>query len=101
MVPENKGADMQVKDGWAALSKAPGGGYNVTLLTDEENKRLGKNQERTQAIFGFDMDTWDDWCTRVRPEDCIMSHRPPAELPGALPAAAQAAAPAGVHTDTL
>ncbi|CAL8468574.1 g8114 [Coccomyxa elongata] len=83
-----------VKDGWAALSKAPGGGYNVTLLADEENKRLGKNQQRTQAIFGFDMDTWDDWCTRVRPEDCIMSHRPPAELPGALPPAAPAAAPA-------
>ncbi|KAK9915331.1 hypothetical protein WJX75_007729 [Coccomyxa subellipsoidea] len=79
-----------VKDGRVALSKAAGGGYMVTALTDDESNRLGKNKERTQAIFGFDMDTWDDWCTRVRPEDCIMPHRPPAILPNGDPISAPA-----------
>lgn len=82
-----------MKDGRVALSKAAGGGYMVTALTDDESNRLGKNKERTQAIFGFDMDTWDDWCTRVRPEDCIMPHRPPAILPNGDPISA----PAGAH----
>lgn len=73
----------------------------MRALTDAEQEARGRAlPARTQAIFGFDMDTWDDWCTRVRPEDCIMAHRPPVELPGALPAAAPTATPAGAHTVT-
>ena len=90
---------VQVRDGWVALSKAPSGGYKATFLEEAEAKRLGKDKERTQAIFGMDMDTWDEWCTRVRPEDCIMPHRDPVVLPGMQPApAAAAAAPAGAHS---
>ncbi len=81
-VADQESGALQVRDGRVVLSKADGGGYMVKGVTDDESNRLCKNKERTQAIFGFDMDTWDDWCTRLRPEDCIMPHRPPAVLPG-------------------
>jgi hypothetical protein len=72
----------QVRDGKVALSKAQSGGFNVTALTPEEEKRLGKGLARMQAIFGVDMATWENWRRLVRPTDCLMAHRPPAVLPG-------------------
>lgn len=72
----------QVRDGRVTMTKAAGGGFKVTALSEEDRKQLARGQPRTQVIFSLNMDTWDTWRRRVRPEDCIMAHRPPAVLPG-------------------
>ena len=66
------------------VTKAENGeGYTVTALDDASMAKLKEGKERTQVIIPLDMYDWEDFCTRMRPQDCLMSHRPPAIIPGA------------------
>ena len=61
-----------------------GQGYMVTALQKAaimEQRKQGR--ERSQCILSLDMRDWEDYCMRVHPNSCIMSHRPPAYIPGA------------------
>ncbi|CAK0781051.1 hypothetical protein CVIRNUC_005269 [Coccomyxa viridis] len=73
-----------VRDGRVTVTKAENGeGYTVTALDDASMTKLKEGKERTQVIIPLDMYDWEDFCTRMRPQDCLMSHRPPAVIPGA------------------
>ena len=75
---------LQVRDGRVTVTKAENGeGYTVTALDDASMAKLKEGKERTQVIIPLDMYDWEDFCTRMRPQDCLMSHRPPAIIPGA------------------
>ena len=75
---------LQVRDGRVTVTKAENGeGYTVTALDDASMTKLKEGKERTQVIIPLDMYDWEDFCTRMRPQDCLMSHRPPAVIPGA------------------
>ena len=66
------------------VTKAENGeGYTVTALDDASMAKLKEGKERTQVIIPLDMYDWEDFCTRMRPQDCLMSYRPPAVIPGA------------------
>lgn len=74
---------MQVRDGRVTVTKADNGkGYTITALDNATMERLKQGKERSQVIMSMDMRHWEHFCTRVRPEDCLMSHRPPAYIPG-------------------
>ncbi len=74
---------MQVRDGRVTVTKAENGqGYTITALDNATMERLKQGKERSQVIVSLDMHDWEHFCTRVRPEDCLMSHRPPAYIPG-------------------
>jgi hypothetical protein len=65
------------------VTKAENGqGYTITALDNATMERLKQGKERSQVIMSMDMRDWEHFCTRVRPEDCLMSHRPPAYIPG-------------------
>ncbi len=75
---------MQVRDGRVSVTKAENGhGYTVTALDTAKMEQLKKGKERSQSIMSMDMYDWEDFCTRVHPESCVMSHRAPAHIPGA------------------
>ena len=76
---------LQVRDGQVIVTKAEDGrGYTVAALTNDAKLKLkAEHKERTQVIISCNMYDWEDFCTRMRPQDCIMSHRPPAIIPGA------------------
>ena len=75
---------MQVRDGRVTVTRAENGqGYMVTGLSKEDMEALRKGKERSQCILSLDMRDWEYFCTRVHPDSCLMTHRPPAYIPGA------------------
>lgn len=74
----------QVRDRRVTVTRAEDGrGYTVTALDKASMEERKKGKERSQCIISLDMHDWEDYCTRVHPDSCIMSHRPPARIPGA------------------
>lgn len=75
---------MQVRDGRVTVTRAENGqGYTVTALEKEDMEARRKGKERSQCILSLDMRDWEEFCTRVHPDSCLMTHRPPAYIPGA------------------
>ena len=75
---------MQVRDGRVTVTRAENGqGYTVTALGKADMHERKKGKERSQRILSLDMRDWEDYCTRMHPDSCLMSHRPPAYIAGA------------------
>ncbi|CAL5221420.1 g3607 [Coccomyxa viridis] len=73
-----------VRDGRVTVTRAENGqGYTVTALGKADMHERKKGKERSQCILSLDMRDWEDYCTRVHPGSCLMSHRPPAYIAGA------------------
>ena len=67
-----------------AVTRAENGqGYTVTVVEKADMHERKKGKERSQCILSLDMRDWEDYCTRVHPDSCLMSHRPPAYIAGA------------------
>ena len=82
----------QVRDGRVTVTRAEDGrGYTVTALDKASMEERKKGKERSQCIISLDMHDWEDYCTRVHPDSCLMSHRPPpaSPEPPALPTQVQ------------